>query len=72
MGDVVTINVSNETKRAIEAVARQEGTAPNSVINEALKQYLFVREFSLLRDRLVPKAQAQGIHTDEDVFERVS
>jgi len=26
----------------------------------------------LLRERMIPKAQAQGIYTDQDVFDRVS
>ena len=37
-----------------------------------IKEYLFFRRFRLLRERMVPKAQARGIYTDQDVFERVS
>jgi hypothetical protein len=39
---------------------------------EAIKMYLFLRRFWLLRERMIPKAQAQGIFTDQDVFDCVS
>jgi len=36
---------------------------------EALKRYLRVAEFRTLRTKLVARALAGGINTDEDVFE---
>jgi hypothetical protein len=35
----------------------------------ALKRYLRVAEFRTLRTKLVARARAGGINTDEDVFE---
>jgi len=37
----------------------------------ALQDYLFRNQFLEIRDRLVPKARAKGIYTDEDVAERL-
>jgi len=34
-----------------------------------VKRYLRVAEFRTLRSKLVARAQASGINTDEDVFE---
>jgi hypothetical protein len=31
----------------------------------------FFRRFRLLRERMIARAQAQGIYTDQDVFDRV-
>lgn len=42
------------------------------VIAQAVEEYVFFRRFRLLRDRMIPKAQTQGVRTDEDVFERVA
>jgi hypothetical protein len=33
---------------------------------------IFIREFRLLRDAMIPNARNQGIITDQDVFDRVS
>ncbi len=38
-------------------------------LDRALKCYLRVTEFCSLRTRLVARAQASGINTDDDVFE---
>ena len=37
-----------------------------------LEDFLFVRRFRRLRQRMMAAAQAEGIYTDEDVFTRVS
>lgn len=41
-------------------------------IAKKIKHYLFVRRFRRLREQMISHAQAQGIYTDEDVFERIS
>ncbi len=51
---------------------REAGKSPEEFLCEALRDYLFIRKFKLLREHMTSKAQAQGIHTDQDVFDRVS
>lgn len=54
-----------------EELARQSaaaGLSKSDLAREALSRYLQVGKFRRLRRRLVPQAQARGIHTDEDVF----
>ncbi len=41
----------------------------SDLAREALKRYLRVAEFRTLRTKLVARAQAGGINTDEEVFE---
>jgi predicted nucleic acid-binding protein len=41
------------------------------VLRTSLEDYFFVRRFRALRQRMMATAQAQGIFTDEDVFDRV-
>jgi hypothetical protein len=45
------------------------GISKSDLAREALKRYLRVAEFRTLRSRLVARAQAGGINTDDDVFE---
>ena len=40
----------------------------SDLAREALQRYLRVARLHRLRAKLVPRAQAQGINTDEDVF----
>jgi len=41
-------------------------------VRQSLEDFLFVRRFRQLRQRMMAAAQAHGIVTDEDVFNRVS
>jgi hypothetical protein len=72
MQESITVHLSGELKLALDELTRSAGTSPDELVCEALKQYLFVRRFRSLRERMTSKAQSQGILTDQDVFDRVS
>jgi len=72
MQETITITLPEETKLVLDDVRRKEGLSLSELVSEAIKEYLFFRRFRLLRERMIPKAQAQGIYADQDVFERVS
>ena len=72
MRHTITISLPEDLKRALDAVTADEATSRSDVIRASLRDYLFVRRFRALRTRMVSKARAQGIHTDQDVFDRVS
>jgi metal-responsive CopG/Arc/MetJ family transcriptional regulator len=66
------INIPGEIKNALDEAVRSEGISSNELVGRALKQYLFLRRFRLLGDRMTAEAQKQGIQTEQDVFDRVS
>jgi len=72
MRQAVTVSIPVDIADALDAVVKDEGTTRSEVVREALRRYLLQREFEAVRRRLLPKFEAQGIVTDEDVFERVS
>ena len=65
----LTLRVPDELDRALEHQSTALGISKSDLAREALKRYLRVTEFRTLRARLVARAQAGGINTDEDVFE---
>ncbi len=68
----INLSLPKETRAALEELTRTEGLPVEDVINEAVKQYLFFRKLTLLRERLSAKAQARGISNEKDVFNLVS
>ena len=72
MRHIVRVSLPTRLKDALDAVAADEGRSRSDVIRASLRDYLFVRQFRTLRQRMLPKAQARGIRTDQDVFDRVS
>jgi Arc/MetJ-type ribon-helix-helix transcriptional regulator len=72
MRETITISVPEEIKAEIDRIVQEEGISRSDVVRESLRDYLFVRSFRRLRARLMAKALARGVVTDEDVFDRVS
>jgi predicted transcriptional regulator len=64
----LTLRVTDDLDEALERQSAALGVSKSDLAREALKRYLQVAEFRALRAKMVPHAQAIGIHTDEDVF----
>ena len=69
MKGTITINLPDEVESALEEATREEGLSTNELIKKALADYLFVRKFRLLRERMMSKSEKP--YTDEDVFDLV-
>ena len=72
MRKTITISLPKEVKRDLDKASAEEGMSRSDLIRESLRDYLFMRRFRQLRSRMMAKAQAQGIHADEDVFKRLA
>jgi metal-responsive CopG/Arc/MetJ family transcriptional regulator len=72
MRETVTISLPQAVRRELDKIAKQEGISRSDVLRQSLEDFLFARRFRQLRQRMMAAAQAQGIFTDEDVFNRVS
>ncbi len=70
MNNQLTIKLPDEVAAALNQIVAEEGISPSDVVSVALTDYLFIRKFRLLRERLMAKSQKD--YTDEDIFERVS
>jgi len=68
----ITFTLPDELRTPLDEAARESGKSPDELMSEALRDYLFFRRFRLLREHMSSKAEAQGIRTDQDVFDRVS
>lgn len=71
MLETITVTLPQELEPAFKDAVQEEGVSPNEFVSATVKEYLFMRRFRLLRERMIVQAQAQGIYTDQDVFERV-
>ena len=72
MRETVTIRLPQAVRRELDKVAKEEGVSRSDLLLQSLEDFLFVRRFRRLRQRMMAAAQPQGIYTDEDVFTRVS
>lgn len=72
MRDTVTISLPPDVRRELDRIAKEDGLSRSDVLRQSLEDFLFVRRFRRLRQRMMAAAQAEGIYTDQDVFTRVS
>lgn len=71
MPQTIGVPLSAEGQSELMPMAGDSESLPQ-IIAQAAEEYVFFRRFRLLRERMIAQAQAQGVRTDEDVFERVS
>ena len=69
MSQVITISLPDETRTALDDAANEEGLSENALVEKALSDYLFIRRFRNLRERLM--SQGKDLN-DQDVFDLVS
>ena len=72
MRSTITISIPEKVRAQLDRVSKAEGVSRSDLVRESIRDYLFVRQFRALRKMMVQKASQQGIHTDQDVFDRVS
>jgi predicted transcriptional regulator len=69
MSQPITIDLPDDTRNALDQAAGEEGLSERALIEKALTDYLFLRRFRNLRERLMSNGKAR---TDQDVFDLVS
>lgn len=69
MSQLITIKLPDETRTALDNAANEDGLSEDALIEKALSDYLFIRQFRNLRERLISQGKEL---TDQDVFDLIS
>ena len=69
MSQTITINLPDDTRSALDDAAMEEGLSQSALSERAVSDYLFIRRFRSLRERMMSEGK---ILTDQDVFDLVS
>ena len=72
MRSTITISLPQKMRSELDTLSSAEGISRSDIVRESLRDYMFIRRFRLLRERMIKKASQKGIFTDQDVFDRVS
>lgn len=68
----LTIRLDEKADRELSRLAKRMGKTRSEVVREALRGYETRARLDAIRRELVPRAEAMGWLTDEDVFRQVS
>jgi predicted transcriptional regulator len=72
MRQTLTIRVSEDLRKELEKISREESKPMSDLVRESLQRYISIYKFRRLREKALPFAESQGILTDEDIFDLVS
>jgi metal-responsive CopG/Arc/MetJ family transcriptional regulator len=72
MKGTITIRLPEKLQRELDRVVEAEKTSKSEIIRDAIARYLALKRFQLLRKKVLPFAEAQGLLTDEDIFKAIS
>lgn len=72
MRTTLTISLPPTLRRDVSRAAKGQGVTESEFVRRAVQRQLWTESFEATRRKLVPKARALGIYTDEDVFKLVS
>lgn len=72
MRSTLTISIPEDIRNELDRVSQQDGVSRSMIVQQSLRDYLFLRRFRDLRSHMVRRAAAQGFFTDDDVFEVIS
>lgn len=71
MSQTITIRIPENMKKELEELSKSENKPLSDLVRDSLKKFILVYRFRKLRNTVLPFAEAQGILTDEDVFENL-
>jgi len=72
MRTVLSVSLPDKMAAELDAMAKATGRNKSDIVKESLSIFLWETKFKQVKSRLVKKAKAAGIVTEEDVFKVVS
>jgi len=71
MEKIITIRIPDELVIELIRISKEQDRPVSSLVRDSLKQYIKIYRFRRLREKLMPFAEAQGLLTDEDIYEKI-
>ncbi len=66
-----SISLPARLSHSLDEITKETHISRSALIASALEEYLFKYRFNKVRERMVLKARAKGIYTDEDLDRRL-
>lgn len=67
----ITVRLPEELKAELQKISDSEHKPVSDLVRESVRRYVNVEQFRQLRRKTLPFAEAQGLITDEDIFDKL-
>ena len=72
MSRSMTVRIPDELRDQLMKISKKDGKPVSDLVRESLQKFIALYRYNQLRGMVLPYAEARGIFTDEDVFNRIS
>ena len=72
MSTALSVRVEDDVFKSLNMFAQKSKIQKNDIINNALRQYLYLQEVRNIRQDLKPFAEAQGFYNEDDLLNSIS
>ena len=69
---MLTIRLPAALKTELDEISREGDRPVSDIVRESLRRYIAIEKFRASRKKILPFAEAQGLLTDEDIFQALS
>ena len=70
--ETLTVRLPDELRADLQQISRDQNKPVSDVVRESIRRYFAIAKFRSLRRKVLPFAEAQGLVTDEDIFQVIS
>jgi len=71
MDKIITFRVPQDLNNDLQKISKEEDKPISNLVRESLRRYVQIYRFRKLREKVLPFAEAQGLLTDEDIFNKL-
>ena len=71
MDKIITFRVPEDLNNDLQKISEAEDKPVSNLVRESLRHYIQIYRFRKLREKVLPFAEAQGLLTDEDIFNKL-
>jgi predicted transcriptional regulator len=70
--NTLTVRIPEELRADLQEISTRQSVPVSDLVRESIRRYVAIERFRSLRKRTLPFAEAQGLLTDEDIFQAIS
>lgn len=71
MDKIITFRVPEYLNNDLQKISKEEDKPVSNLVRESLRRYIQIYRFRKLREKVLPFAEARGLLTDEDIFNKL-
>ena len=65
----LTIRLTEDLRSILQNISTEEHKPVSEIVRDSIRSYTSIYRFRKLRKKVLPFAEAQGLLTDDDIFE---